>query len=90
MKATLGEYEIPQGASRITIGSAADNDLVIAGLSPYHATILCDHDAFILRPLGFLDTWLNGERVHIECSLQSGDVVNLGGAHMQFQVEEPD
>ena len=64
MKARLGEYEIPQGASRITIGSVAENDLVLDGLSPYHATLLCDHNGYILRPLGFLDTLLNGERVH--------------------------
>ena len=90
MKARLGEYEISPGASRITIGSAADNDLVLDGLSPYHAKLICDDNEYILRPLGFLDTWLNGELVHKECALVSGDVITLGETRMLFQVEEPD
>ncbi len=48
MKARLGEYEISPQASRFTIGSAADNDLVLDGLSPYHVTLLCDHNKYIL------------------------------------------
>ena len=89
MKARLGEYEIPPGASRITIGSAPDNDLVLDGLSRYHATLVCNDNEYILRPLGFLDMWVNGERVHKECALVSGDVITLGDTQMSFQVEEP-
>ena len=90
MKARLGDYEIPAGASQITIGSAADNDLVLDGLSPYHAKLICDDNEYILRPLGFLDTWLNGELVHKECALVSGDLITLGDTQMLVEVEEPD
>jgi len=55
-----------------------------------HVTLLCDHNKYILRLLGFLDTWINGECVQEECPLLSIDVLTLGVTQMSFQVEEPD
>ena len=48
------EHEIPLCGSNLRIGSAPDNDLIIAGpdIAPHHATITCDDRGRLIVEIG--------------------------------------
>ncbi|MCX7421583.1 MAG: FHA domain-containing protein [Planctomycetia bacterium] len=74
---------------RWTVGSAATCSyrVVGAGVQPRHALILCGGSSIVLKSWD-ARTWVNGEPVHGEAKLSSGDRLVLGS--LEFEIESPD
>lgn len=76
----------------LTLGRAADNDLVIAApianvdsVSLHHARLRRDQDEFIVRDLGSKNGVLVNGRHTIENVLQDGDRIGFGAAEAVFR-----
>ena len=82
-----GQREVPLRMSRLSIGRALDNDLILEqpGVSRHHAEIEMRHNRYILRDLGSRHgTQVNGQRVQ-ESVLRDGDVITMGGQRLVFR-----
>ena len=72
-----------------TIGNAADNDIRLPGLDPYHAELRRDErDQYVVHRLGRLgDTRVDGgpvDRAQMRCATR----LQVGGWTMSFQRED--
>jgi hypothetical protein len=83
------EIEFPLDAGRTTIGSNADQDIVLDGLSPEHAVIdwLADGDEFVFAPVvrdgsATVDGGITTTGIH------HGDRLQLGTWTLVFQRDE--
>ncbi|SMF20859.1 FOG: FHA domain [Alteromonadaceae bacterium Bs31] len=69
-----------------SIGSADDNNLSLTApsLSPHHAKLVREQDAFLLRDLGSTTgTFVNGQRITSK-AVCCGDVISLGKIELQI------
>ncbi|MFN2286505.1 MAG: FHA domain-containing protein [Anaerolineae bacterium] len=80
-KGTLAGMRWPLGRDPVTLGRAADCDIVLPErqISRYHARIEWDADGYVLRDLGSKNgTFVNGERVRGQLyHLRDGDEISL-------------
>jgi len=77
---------LPLGDDVTRIGSAPDNDIVLAGLSPQHAEIRCESGRYLLYDLGSRRTWVNDAQVAAVHMLKDGFRVQLGQAEFTAQI----
>lgn len=68
----------------VTIGSASDNDVVIAGAAERHARIACKDGKYILVDRDTKATWLNGKRVKNPQIVRDSDVIVIATAHVRI------
>lgn len=68
------------------IGSAADNDIVVAGLGSQHAEIRCEDGRYIIYDLGTRQTWVNTNQVATAHLLKNGFRLQLGSAVFVVQI----
>jgi hypothetical protein len=76
------------GAPLISIGRGADNDVILddGQVSRHHCQLRLQHGAYSLADLGSLNgSYVNGQRVD-SIALGPGDVIQLGGTRLEFQV----
>ncbi len=81
-----GARTIPLDRPVINIGRRLDNDIVIedSRVSRIHAQIRQRFGRFMLYDLGSRSgTIVNGQRI-VECVLQPGDVITLGGSQLLY------
>lgn len=81
------ELEIPLG--RVTAGRSPDAAVHLdhPGVSRHHASLETHHGRTVIADLGSTNgTWVGGTRVTDGVVLEDGDVVELGGARLQFRV----
>jgi hypothetical protein len=80
------------GASRVTVGKDASNDVVIthdATVSRLHAVFEPYGSGWALRDLGSRNgSYVNGERILSERALHPGDEIRLGNTRLVFRGEE--
>lgn len=76
---------LSDGVTRI--GSAPDNDIVLAGLAPQHAEIRRESGRYLIYDLGSRRTWVNDTQVAAVHMLKDGFRVQLGQA--EFIVHIP-
>jgi hypothetical protein len=69
------------------IGSAPDNDIVLAGLAPQHAEIRRESGRYLIYDLGSRRTWVNDTQVAAVHMLKDGFRLQLGQA--EFVVKIP-
>jgi len=77
--------------SRLRIGSAPDNDLVLATgqASPHHLEILRDRRGCVLRVLPQADRiYVNARPVREQALLRAGDMVSVGDCRMLLRDEQ--
>lgn len=80
------DLEIPVG--RATVGRSPDAAVRLdhPGVSRHHASLETHHGRTVIADLGSTNgTWVGGARVTTGVVLQDGDVVELGGARLQFR-----
>ena len=77
---------LPLGDDVTRIGSAPDNDIVLAGLSPQHAEIRRESGRYLLYDLGSRRTWVNDVQVAAVHMLKDGFRVQLGQAEFMVQM----
>jgi len=77
---------LPLGDDVTRIGSAPDNDIVLAGLSPQHAEIRCESGRYLLYDLGSRRTWVNDIQVAAVHMLKDGFRLQLGQAEFTVQI----
>lgn len=77
-------WRLADGVTRI--GSAAGNDIVVAGLGPQHAEIRREDGRFIIYDLGTRQTWVNSNQVASAHLLKNGFHVQLGSAEFVVQI----
>lgn len=81
-------WEVPLGnVDSLTIGRAADNDVIIehASVSRAHARLVRDHKTFMLKDLNSSNgIWWNGQRLD-EIPLEDGISVRVGYATLIFK-----
>ena len=83
------EYEL--GKSRITLGRATTNDIVLNDnrLSRSHARLECDPASCTLIDLGSSNgSYVNERRVE-RMLLQPGDLITLGGSRFRYELSMP-
>lgn len=88
-----GVREVLVRGSRLTMGRALDNDLILEGpgVSRHHAQIEQRHGRYILRDLGSRHGTLVNNQTIQEVVLRDGDVLSLGGQRLVFRaVAAPD
>src|SRR5690349_2963013 len=74
-----------------TIGRSEENDIAIPSdhISRRHAEVRWDGSGYLLRDLGSKNgTFLNGIRLTEPRPLQHGDVINLAGHPLTFDLDE--
>lgn len=76
---------LSDGVTRI--GSAPDNDIVLAGLAPQHAEIRRESGRYLIYDLGSRRTWVNDTQVAAVHMLKDGFRVQLG--QVEFIVHIP-
>lgn len=79
-------------APRVTVGRASTNDVVVedSSTSRLHAVLENYAGAWSVRDLGSSNgTFVNGERIVGESSLQPGDEVRLGNSRLVFRTDRP-
>jgi hypothetical protein len=83
------EPEFPLSGERTTIGSAADQDIVLDGLAPQHAVIqwLPEGDEYVFRPL-VGDGAATVDGAVAVTGLHHGDRLDLGSWILVFQRDE--
>jgi pSer/pThr/pTyr-binding forkhead associated (FHA) protein len=69
---------LQDGVTRI--GSAADNDIILAGLAPNHAEIRRESGRYLIYDLGSRRTWVNDTQVAAVHMLKDGFRLQLGQA----------
>jgi pSer/pThr/pTyr-binding forkhead associated (FHA) protein len=70
-----------------TVGRATDNALVIddSYTSSSHAEIVRDPEGWLVRDLGSTNgTWVNGEQIHGQTWIESGDEIAFGNVVVSF------
>lgn len=83
------EYEL--GKSRITLGRANTNDIILSDnrMSRSHARLECGPSGCTLIDLGSSNgSYVNGVRVQ-RMLLQSGDLIALGGSRFRYDLATP-
>jgi hypothetical protein len=68
------------------LGSAPDNDIVVAGLAPQHAEIRRESDRYLIYDLGSRRTWVNDAQVGALHMLKDGFRLKLGQADFQVRI----
>ena len=71
----------------ISIGRAADNDIVIQDgyVSHRHAVVELLNNLYVIQDLGSVNrTYVNGQEINGRQYLQSGDIINIGTVTFQF------
>jgi predicted component of type VI protein secretion system len=68
------------------LGSALDNDIVVAGLAPQHAEIRRESDRYLIYDLGSRRTWVNDAQVAAVHMLKDGFRLKLGQADFQVSI----
>jgi hypothetical protein len=83
------EAEFPLEAARTTIGSGADQDIVLEGLSPEHAVIewIAQGDEFVFAPL-VSDGSATVDGAVTTTGIHHGDRLQLGSWTLVFQRDE--
>lgn len=71
-----------------TIGSAADNHLVVddSSVAPYHARLLSQHGEKLLQDTGTGETFVNGQRIN-QRQVACGDTIRCGT--VEIEIIEP-
>src|SRR5262245_29005061 len=80
--------EIPISKSEFIIGRGADCDLClwIPSISRHHCLVRLEKDGVTLSDVGSANgTYVNGQRVRSQTTLESGDLITLGNC--KFVVE---
>jgi len=76
-------------AGLLRIGSAPDNDLVLAGagIAAHHATIRCDDQGYLLITIGGRDTRSSAAAMEIELprAFATAMLVRIGGYTLRYQ-----
>ncbi len=75
----------PVRPDRTRLGSAADNDIVLQGVNPYHAEIRFEDGVYVLYDMAAGQTWVNNRPVAGRNMLKEGFVIRLGGQEMIFR-----
>jgi hypothetical protein len=70
------------------IGSAADNDIVAAGLAPQHAEIRRESGRYLIYDLGSRRTWVNDAQVAAGHMLKDGFRLQLGQVEFGVHIVE--
>ncbi len=85
------QQAIPMRAGLLRIGSAPDNDLVLAGSAPRHATIRCDDQGDLLITIGGLDTRSGAAAMEIELprAFATAMLARIGGYVLRYQPAAP-
>jgi hypothetical protein len=81
------QQAIPMRAGLLRIGSAPDNDLVLAGIAPRHATIRCDDQGDLLITIGGSDARSGAAAMEIELprAFATAMKVRIGGYALRYQ-----
>jgi hypothetical protein len=81
------QQAIPMRAGLLRIGSAPDNDLVLAGIAPRHATIRCDNQGDLLITIGGRDTRSGAAAMEIELprAFATAMLARIGGYALRYQ-----
>ena len=81
------QQAIPMRAGILRIGSAPDNDLVLAGIGPRQATIRCDDQGDLLITIGGRDTRSGAAAMEIELprAFATAMLVRIGGYALRYQ-----
>jgi hypothetical protein len=76
----------PLNDSVTRLGSAPDNDIVVAGLAPQHAEIRRESGRYLIYDLGSRRTWVNDAQVAAVHMLKDGFRLKLGQADFQVRI----
>jgi FHA domain-containing protein len=83
------QQAIPLRAGTLRIGSAPDNDLVLAGpgIAPWHATIHCDDEGDLLLTLGGREARNGAPALEIELprAFATALLARMGGYALRYQ-----
>jgi hypothetical protein len=81
------QQAIPMRAGLLRIGSAPDNDLVLAGIAARHATIRCDDKGDLLITIGGRDTRSSAATMEIELprAFATAMLARIGGYALRYQ-----
>jgi hypothetical protein len=81
------QQAIPLRAGMLQIGSAPDNDLVLAGVAPRHATIRCDDQGDLLITIGGRDMRSGAAAMEIELprAFATAMLARIGGYTLRYQ-----
>jgi hypothetical protein len=83
------QQAIPLRAGILRIGSAPDNDLVLAGagIAAHHATICCDDQGDLLITVGGRDTRSGAAAMEIELprAFATAMLARIGGCALRYQ-----
>jgi hypothetical protein len=81
------QQAIPLRAGLLRIGSAPENDLVLAGIAARHATIRCDGAGDLLITIGGRDPRSSAAAMEIELprSFAMAMLVRIGGYTLRYQ-----
>ncbi|OGV47938.1 MAG: hypothetical protein A2017_10990 [Lentisphaerae bacterium GWF2_44_16] len=81
------------GPPGVSIGRETDNDinLLIGGVSRYHAKLEPDGDGWLIRDLGSTNgSKVNGQIISGSYNLQPGDIITLGEQNICYGEKQPD
>ena len=81
------QQAIPLRAGMLRIGSASDNDLVLAGagIAARHATIRCDDEGDLLITIGGRDTRSAAAEIELPRAFATAMLVRIGGHTLRYQ-----
>src|SRR5687768_12651377 len=81
------QQAIPMRRGLLRIGSAPDNDLVLAGIAAHHATIRCDDEGDLLITIGGCDTRSSTATIEIELprAFATAMLARIGGYALRYQ-----
>jgi hypothetical protein len=81
------QQAIPMRAGLLRIGSAPDNDLVLAGIAAHHATIRCDDEGDLLITIGGCDMRSSAATMEIELPrvFATALLTRIGGYALRYQ-----
>jgi hypothetical protein len=81
------QQAIPLRAGLLRIGSAPDNDLVLAGIAARHATIRCDGEGDLLIIIGGRDPRSSAAAMEIELprAFAMAMLLRIGGYTLRYQ-----
>ncbi|MEO7909407.1 MAG: FHA domain-containing protein [Roseiflexaceae bacterium] len=77
------QQAIPMRAGLLRIGSAPDNDLVLAGIAARHATIRCDDQGDLLITVGGRDA--AGMEIELPRAFATAMLARIGGYALRYQ-----
>lgn len=83
--------DFPWAEARLTVGSAPDNNLVLAAHQavPHHLCIQQDHRGWVLQVLpGGSRIYVNARPVHERAILRAGDVLSMGDCRMLLKSDD--